>query len=293
VQAPAPPTDPRYILTLTCVDAIGIVASVATFLAERDGFVLESQQYADLAAGRFFMRVEFQPAGPRFPSLAALTGQFEPIAQRFGMTWELADTRRPPRVLLMVSKFGHCLNDLLHRWRTGTLPVELPMVVSNHNAMRALSEWHGIPFTFLPVTPATKPQAEAKLLDLIDTLNVELVVLARYMQVLSPALSERLAWRAINIHHSFLPSFKGAHPYAQAHARGVKLIGATAHYVTADLDEGPIIEQAAERVDHGHDAGQLAAIGRDIEAQVLARAVTWAAERRILPNGARTVVFRR
>ena len=293
MQAPTPPSDPRYILTLSCVDAIGIVAAVATFLAERDGFVLESQQYADLDAGRFFMRVEFQPAGPRFPSLAVLRSQFEPIATRFAMTWELADTRRQPRLLIMVSKFGHCLNDLLHRWRTGTLPVDIPMVVSNHNAMRALSEWHGIPFTYLPVTPATKPDAEARLLDLVDTLNIELVVLARYMQVLSPALAERLAWRAINIHHSFLPSFKGAKPYHQAHARGVKLIGATAHYVTADLDEGPIIEQAAERADHGHTPDQLAAIGRDIEAQVLARAVTWAAERRILPNGARTVVFRR
>ncbi len=293
MQSPAESSDPRYILTLTCTDAIGIVAAVASFLAERDGFVLESQQYADLGAQRFFMRVEFQPAGPRFPSLAVLREEFTPIAARFAMTWELADTRTPPRLLIMVSKFGHCLNDLLHRWRTGTLPVAIPMVVSNHNSMRALSEWHGIPFTYLPVTPETKPQAEARLLDLIETLNIDLVVLARYMQVLSPGLAARLAWRAINIHHSFLPSFKGAKPYHQAHARGVKLIGATAHYVTAELDEGPIIEQAVERVDHSHTPAELAAIGRDIEAQVLARAVTWAAERRILPNGARTVVFRR
>ena len=281
-----------YILTVTCTDAVGIVAAVAGFLADRDGFIIESQQYADLEAGRFFLRIAFKPAGPRFPSVERLRDDFGGIAAQFAMVWELSDTRQKPRVILAVSKFGHCLNDLLHRWRTGALPIEIPMIVSNHDELRSLSEWHGIPFTYLPVSPDTKAAAEARLLALMAEHDVELLVLARYMQVLSPELCEALAWRAINIHHSFLPSFKGARPYHQAHARGVKLIGATAHYVTPDLDEGPIIEQDSTRVDHSHTAEDLIAMGRDVESIVLARALTWVAERRVLPNGRKTVVFR-
>ena len=283
----------RYILTVVCADAVGIVAAVAGCLAERDGFIVESQQYADLGTARFFMRVEFTSAGPRFPEADGLRDAFAPIAMRFAMDWTLTDTRRRARVLIAVSKFGHCLNDLLHRWRTGALQVDLPVVVSNHEDMRALCDWHGVPYAYLPSDRTDKAAQEARFLELAEAHDIDLVILARYMQVLSPAMCAALAGRAINIHHSFLPSFKGARPYHQAHARGVKLIGATAHYVTPDLDEGPIIEQAAERVDHTHTAEDLVAMGRDVEAQVLARAVAWAAERRVLPNGATTVVFRR
>ena len=281
------------ILTVVCADTVGIVAATTGFLAERDGFITESQQYADLGTGRFFMRIEFKAAGPRFPALAALRDAFAPVAARFGMDWTLIDSGVRPRVLIAVSRFGHCLNDLLHRWRTGTLAIDIPAVVSNHDDLRALCEWHGIPFVHLSVTDGDKAAQEARLLALIDAHRVDLVVLARYMQVLSPDLCAHLAWRCINIHHSFLPSFKGARPYTQAHARGVKLIGATAHFVTANLDEGPIIEQAAERVDHGYSADDMITAGRDVEAIVLSRAVGWAAERRILPNGATTVIFRR
>ncbi|OYU15682.1 MAG: formyltetrahydrofolate deformylase [Alphaproteobacteria bacterium PA4] len=282
-----------HILTVTCADTIGIVAATSGFLADHDAFITESQQYADLESGRFFMRIEFQGAGPRFPDTAALNTGFAAIATRFGMTWALLDKAVKPRVMIAVSKAGHCLNDLLHRWRTGTLPVDIPLVVSNHEDLRGLSEWHGIPFVHLPLVPGGKAAQEAELLALVERHRIDLVVLARYMQVLSPEACATLAWRCINIHHSFLPSFKGARPYHQAHARGVKLIGATAHYVTPDLDEGPIIEQLAERVDHGYSADAMVTAGRDVEALVLARAVTWAAERRILPNGHRTVVFRR
>ncbi len=282
-----------HIMTVVCDDAVGIVAAVASFLADNDGFIVESQQYADLASGRFFMRIGFKPAGPRFPGSEALRAAFRPIGQRFAMDWHIHDRERKLRVLIAVSRASHCLNDLLHRWQAGTLPIEIPAIISNHENMRGLAEWHGIPFLHLPVGTDNRDAQEARILDLIVSERIDLTVLARYMQVLSPRLCAELAWRCINIHHSFLPSFKGARPYHQAHARGVKLIGATAHFVTSDLDEGPIIEQDSLRVDHALGPDELATAGRDVEAQVLARAVLWAAEHRILANGGRTVVFRR
>ena len=279
-----------YILTIACDDRVGIVAAVSGALAERQGFIVESQQFADLDTGRFFMRVAYRP---NVADIADARATFLPVAERFGMDWRLVDSAIPMRIVIAVSKFGHCLNDLLHRWRTGTLPVEIVGVVSNHEDFRSLCEWHGVPFHYLPVTRTTRETQEAQLVALIQSSGAEQLVLARYMQVLSPELCEALAWRCINIHHSFLPSFRGAKPYHQAHARGVKLIGATAHYVTPDLDEGPIIEQAIERVDHATSAEAMVTVGRDVESIVLARAVTWAAERRILPNDTKTVVFRR
>jgi formyltetrahydrofolate deformylase len=284
--------DGRYVLTLTCDDRVGIVAAVSGTLADIDAFIVSSQQYADLASGRFFMRVAFVAAGARFPgSLAGLRDALQPVAARFVMDWDISDSHVRPRVLIAVSKAGHCLNDLLHRWRTGALPIDVAGVVSNHEDMRDLTEWHRIGFHYLPVAPTTKAAQEAKFADLIDSLGIDFVVLARYMQVLSPDLVSRLPGRCINIHHSFLPSFKGARPYARALARGVKLIGATAHYVTSELDEGPIIEQDVARVDHRATERDMVNIGRDVEAQVLARAVRWQAERRILLNGNKTVVF--
>lgn len=279
-----------YILTLTCADRTGIVAAVASALAERSGFIVESQQYADLEAERFFMRVSFTAPND---DLAALRQSLAPVALTFAMDWTLVDSAVPLRIVIAVSRFGHCLNDLLYRWRTATLPVEIVAVVSNHEDMRELTQWHGLPFHHLPVSAGNRAMQEGALLDLIAGSGAELLVLARYMQVLSPELCNALAGRCVNIHHSFLPSFRGAKPYHQAHARGVKLIGATAHYVTSDLDEGPIIEQAIERVDHAASAVAMVTAGRDVESLVLARAVTWAAERRILLNGSKTVVFRR
>lgn len=284
---------PSFILTLSCRDRVGIVASVAGHLAAIDGFILDSQQYADLASGRFFLRVAFQPAGPAFPgTVTALRTGFAAVAEPYGMDWAIAPSTERPRIVIAVSKGSHCLNDLLHRWQTGTLPVDIVGVVSNHDALRELTEWHGIAYHHLPVTPDTRVRQEAAVLDLMDHGNADMLVLARYMQVLSPDMVARLGGRCINIHHSFLPSFKGAQPYHRAHDRGVKLIGATAHFVTSDLDEGPIIEQDVERVDHRATVAELARIGRDIEARVLARAVRWTAERRVFLNGDRTVVFR-
>jgi formyltetrahydrofolate deformylase len=282
-----------FILTLACQDRIGIVAGVSGWLAEVDGFILDSQQYADLDAGRFFMRVEFKAAGPHFPpGVEALRAGFAPVAARFALVWELVTADQRPRLLLAVSRSSHCLNDLLHRWHTGDLPVEIVGVVSNHPDFAELTSWYGVPFHHLPVTPESRRAQESELLRLVESLGADYLILARYMQILSAELSEALAGRCINIHHSFLPSFKGARPYRRAHERGVKLIGATAHFVTSDLDEGPIIEQAVERVDHRATEADLVRIGRDIEAQVLARAVRWTAERRVFLNGVRTVVFR-
>ncbi len=284
---------PSWILTFTCADRVGIVAAVTGELAELDGFIIDSQQYADLETGRFFMRVVFQAAGRNFPvSLETLYAAFDKIAKRFGFEWTLTSTAQRPNILIAVSKGSHCLNDLLHRWRTGTLPVNIAGVVSNHETMRDLTEWHRIPFHYLSVNKGNKAAQEAKIMELFEQSDSELLVLARYMQILSPEMSARLSGRCINIHHSFLPGFKGARPYHRAHARGVKLIGATAHFVTDDLDEGPIIEQAVERIDHRSSTDDIIRIGRDIEAQVLARAVGWAAEKRVLLNGRRTVVFR-
>ena len=283
---------PSTILTLSCPDRTGIVAAVTGFLAERDGFITELSHYADPVTERSFVRTVFHAGGPKLPDAEALRSQFTEVADRFSMDYRLVPADRRCRVLVMVSKFGHCLNSLLHDWHAGQLPVDIAAVGSNHEDMQSLVEWHDIPFHHLPVTPDTKDVQEAKIKSLIDGLEIDLVVLARYMQILSPELCDALAWRAINIHHSFLPSFKGARPYHQAHARGVKIIGATAHYVTTDLDEGPIIEQAVERVDHTQTPEDLVRIGRDIESVVLNRAVRWHAQHRILPNDGKTVVFR-
>ncbi len=280
----------EHLLVLSCPDRPGIVHAVSTFLVVTGCNILDSQQYRDPDTERFFLRVHFAASDPSVTA-AQLQAAFAATATTFGMAWHL-DAVGPMPTLVMVSKQDHCLQDLLFRHRTGHLPVELTAVVSNHEDTRGLVEWHGVPFHHVPVAPETKAAAEARLLELVGRTGTELVVLARYMQVLSAQLCDALAGRAINIHHSFLPSFKGARPYAQAHARGVKLIGASAHYVTADLDEGPIIEQDVARADHTDTAAQLARVGQDIEARVLARAVLWHAERRVLLNGSRTVVFR-
>ncbi|MES2339464.1 MAG: formyltetrahydrofolate deformylase [Pseudomonadota bacterium] len=282
-----------WILTLSCEDRVGIVAAVTGYLAGLSGFILDSQQFADLATGRFFMRVEFADGGADFPAdTTVLSEGFAAIATRFALDWTLTAAEDRPRMVVAVSNASHCLNDLLHRQRTKVLAAEIVAVVSNHAKLRDLAEWHGVPFHHLPVDDATRTEQELSLLDVMAQANASHLVLARYMQVLSPTLTQALAGRCINIHHSFLPGFKGAQPYHRAHARGVKLIGATAHFVTADLDEGPIIEQSVERVDHRASVDDMIRIGRDIEAQVLARAVGWVGERRVLVDGNKTVVFR-
>ena len=281
----------EYVLTLACADAPGIVYAVTGFLVKHSGNILASQQFGDLDTGLFFMRVHFEVLDPAV-TLPALRAGAGPVADSFDGTWELHAADAKYRVLIMVSKFGHCLNDLLFRYTIGALNIEVPAIVSNHQEFAGLAAWHGIPYHHIPVTSATKASAEAELLRLVESHDIDLVVLARYMQVLSDDVCKALDGRAINIHHSFLPSFRGARPYHQAHERGVKLIGATAHYVTAVLDEGPIIEQEVIRVDHSTDPGQLIAAGRDVECQALARAVRWHTEQRILRNGNRTVVFR-
>jgi len=286
------PTDPTFVLTLTCPDRAGIVHAVTGLLVEQRGNILESQQFSDLAENRFFMRVRFAIEGAGAETLERLRSAFAPVAERWGMTWELWDAGAPYRTLILVSKFSHCLNDLLFRWSSGSLQIDVVGVVSNHPDCERLVASYGVPYHHVPVTADTKAEAEKRLLELVDDEGVDLVVLARYMQVLSDDTCRRLTGKAINIHHSFLPSFKGARPYHQAHARGVKVIGATAHYVTADLDEGPIIEQEVARVDHAHSPEELVAVGRDVECLALARAVRWHAEHRILLNGDRTVVFR-
>ncbi|WP_052744388.1 formyltetrahydrofolate deformylase [Streptomyces odonnellii] len=279
----------QYVLTLSCPDKQGIVHAVSSYLFMTGCNIEDSQQFGDHDTGLFFMRVHFSAGAP--VTLEKLRASFAAIGDAFRMEWEIHRAEERMRIVLMVSRFGHCLNDLLFRAGTGALPVEIAAVVSNHTDFAELAASYGIPFHHIPVTRETKPAAEAELLELVRAERVELVVLARYMQVISDDLCKQLNGRIINIHHSFLPSFKGAKPYHQAHARGVKLIGATAHYVTADLDEGPIIEQEIERVGHQVTPGQLVAIGRDVECQALARAVKWHAEHRILLNGHRTVVF--
>jgi formyltetrahydrofolate deformylase len=296
MTAPDPsPAPPSFVLTLRCPDRAGIVHAVTGMLVERHGNILESQQFGDLAEGTFFMRVRFAvdaPAGPGDDLLASLRADFARVAERFDMTWNLYEAAAPYRTLILVSKFSHCLNDLLFRWSNGSLQIDVVGVVSNHLDCESLTKSYGVPYHHVPVVAGAKQEAEARMLSLVDSLGVDLVVLARYMQVLSDDTCRRLEGKAINIHHSFLPSFKGARPYHQAFDRGVKLVGATAHYVTADLDEGPIIEQDVMRVDHNYDAGALAAAGRDVESQVLSRAVRWHAETRVLLNGHKTVVFR-
>lgn len=280
-----------YVLTLSCPDRPGIVHAVSGFLLEREGNILEAAQFGDTATGLFFMRVRFE-LPPDKADAIILTQQFATVGNPFDMRWAVHDLGRRLPTLIMVSRLGHCLNDLLFRHRSGLLPIDIRAIVSNHRDFYQMAASYNIPFHHIPVSVATKPQAEKRLLEIVQSEGVELVVLARYMQVLSEELCERLSGQAINIHHSFLPSFKGARPYQQAHDRGVKLIGATAHYVTTDLDEGPIIEQDIARVDHTRDVTELTAIGRDVESVVLARAVTWHAEHRVLLNGAKTVVFR-
>jgi formyltetrahydrofolate deformylase len=286
---------PTYVLTLVCPDRPGIVHAVTGMLIEQHGNILESQQFSDLSQDRFFMRVKFavdDPAGPGPDQLGLLRGAFDAVAGRFEMTWNLFEAAAPYRTLILVSKFSHCLNDLLFRWFKRALQIDVVGIVSNHLDCEPLAKSYGVPYHHIPVTPDTKAAAEAEILGLADSLDVHLVVLARYMQVLSDDMCRALEGRAINIHHSFLPSFKGARPYHQAHARGVKLIGATAHYVTSDLDEGPIIEQDVARVDHNFTAEQLVSAGRDVESQVLSRAVRWHAETRVMVNDTKTVVFR-
>jgi formyltetrahydrofolate deformylase len=285
------PPHPQFILTLSCGDRPGIVGAVGSFLADNGCNIIDSAQFGDVDTGRFMMRVLFERlevAPERSPLAAAFAG----VGERFAMRWALHDATERPRVLIMVSKLDHCLNDLLYRYRIGALPMDPVAIVSNHRDTYQLAASYNIPFFHLPVTGEAKARQEAKLWALIEDERAELVVLARYMQVLSNDLCRKLEGRAINIHHSFLPSFKGAKPYHQAYARGVKLIGATAHYVTADLDEGPIIEQEVARVDYKMGADDLVALGRDVECLALARAVKYHLERRVFLNGQKTVVFR-
>jgi formyltetrahydrofolate deformylase len=285
-------SDPgQYILKATCASRMGTVARITTFLADRRCYIDEMQQFDDTMTRRFHLRCAFHPDNGRTPALDELRRQFAGVAQAEEMQWSMHDTRERMRVLLMVSRHDHCLEDLLYRWRTGELRMDIALVVSNHPDLRDRVERDGLRYEHLPITPETKPAQEARLLALIDETRSDLVVLARYMQVLSDSLCEALRGRAINIHHSFLPGFKGAKPYHQAHRRGVKLIGATAHYVTADLDEGPIIEQVVERVSHAHTPDALAAVGRDSERTALSRAVRCHVEHRVVLDGDRTVVF--
>ena len=277
-----------YILTLTCPDRRGIVHAVSGFLLERGGNIEEAAQYNDHDTGLFFMRVSFACDLPQ----TSLQSELAAFAMGFGMTWKLHTAQQPMRTVLMVSQQGHCLNDLLFRYKSGLLNLDIRAIVSNHCDFEQLAVSYGMPFHHISMTKDGKAQAEAKQLEIINAEGAELVILARYMQILSNEMCQALAGRAINIHHSFLPSFKGAKPYYQAHDRGVKLIGATAHYVTADLDEGPIIEQDVARADHSDTVDDLTSRGRDTESQVLARAVKWHSEHRVLMNGHRTVVFR-
>ncbi|MBU3031816.1 formyltetrahydrofolate deformylase [Paracoccus marinaquae] len=278
-----------YTLRVTCVSTRGIVAAISGFLAVQDCNITDSAQFDDAETGRFFMRMSFRSEGSA--DLDGLREAFAPVAEEFGMEFEITDDAVKKKVLIMVSRFGHCLNDLLYRWRIGGLPIDIVGVVSNHHEYQKLVVNHDIPFHMIRVTAANKPQAEARQMEIIEETGAELIVLARYMQVLSDAMCQKMSGRIINIHHSFLPSFKGANPYKQAYERGVKLIGATSHYVTADLDEGPIIEQDTVRVTHAQSPGDYVSLGRDVESQVLSRAVHAHIHGRVFLNGAKTVVF--
>jgi len=282
-------TTEEYILTLSCPDRVGIVHAVSGLLSSVSCNILASAQSADPDTGLFFMRTQFSGGTVDRDELER---RMTEVAQPLAMQWQLHDAHHRPRLLILASRIGHCLNDLLYRHSSGLMPADVRGVVSNHRDFEGLTRAHGLPFFHLPVNNENRALQETQLLRLIESERIELVVLARYMQVLSPALCQALSARAINIHHSFLPSFKGAKPYAQAHARGVKLIGATAHFVTDALDEGPIIEQDVARVDHGFSAEQMSATGRDVESVVLSRAVSWFIQRRVLLNGNRTIVFR-
>jgi formyltetrahydrofolate deformylase len=283
------PTARSFVLTLACPDRVGIVADVAGFLVGEGCNIVESAQHGDPLNGLFFMRTLFEADRPL--GAQALSERFAPVAARHAMAARIFEAAAKTPTLIMVSRLGHCLNDLMFRWRIGALPIDIRGIVSNHRDFEALAVSAGVPFHYLPVTPQTKFDQERVLEAVVNDLGIELIVLARYMQILSADLCARFAGRMINIHHSFLPSFKGARPYHRAHERGVKLIGATAHYVTEELDEGPIIEQSVERVGHNLSVEDYVAVGRDVEALVLARAVKWHAEHRVLLNGGRTVVF--
>lgn len=281
---------PIFLLTLQCADAPGIVAAVATAISERGGNIRESHQFEDVDTGKFFMRVRFEARDGA--TIEDFRHKLKPVVERFGMRHEIVEEAVRDRVVIMVSKMDHCLNDLIYRWKSGDLKMDIVAIVSNHETCRPLAEAIGVPYHCWPVTKDNKAEQEARLIELVDREHVDLVVLARYMQILSDGTSKKLFGKVINIHHSFLPSFIGARPYHRAHERGVKLIGATAHYVTEDLDEGPIIEQDVERVKHADRADTLVRIGRDIESRVLSRAIKWQLERRVLINDRKTVVFR-
>jgi len=288
-DAVAQPQSTHWVVTLVCADRPGIVHAISGAIVEAGGNITESQQFSSSDTGRFFMRLQVESAASRQTFEAALA----PITTRYEMTWKLDVVGRPLRTLVLVSTAAHCLNDLLFRARAGQLPVELPLVLSNHPELGGLAEFYGVPFESHQVqSQGQKLAFEDRVLDAVEQHDIELVVLARYMQIISPALCDRLAGRVINIHHSFLPGFKGANPYRQAHARGVKLIGATAHFVTSDLDEGPIIEQNVVRVDHSRTPAELVAIGQDEESRTLTQAVKWYAEDRVLLDGARTIIFK-
>jgi formyltetrahydrofolate deformylase len=281
-----------YILTTRCPDTTGIVAGIAGFLAAHNATIAEAQHYDDPYTGTSFMRSVFHDNGQGMPSVEELDRKFaDAVGRRFQMEWQFNQVRRC-RALIAVSRQGHCLNSILHRWSTNTMPIEAVGVVSNHQDMRSLAEWHGVPYHYLPIIDGRKQEQERRLMELFERVEAEILVLARYMQVLTPEACRYFEGRAINIHHSFLPGFKGAKPYHQAHVRGVKLIGATAHYVTTDLDEGPIIEQEVSRVDHTQSPDDLAIVGSELETVVLNRAIKWHAERRVFRNGARTVVLK-
>ena len=278
-----------YVLTVSCQSTRGIVAAISGYLAEQGCNIIDSSQFDDLHTGQFFMRISF--ISEEGVGEAKLEKGFVPVAEKFGMNWNLHDAAKRMKVLLMVSRFGHCLNDLLYRWKIGALPIEIVGVVSNHFDYQKVVVNHDIPFHHIKVTKENKPEAEARIMDLVEQTSTELIVLARYMQVLSDDMCKKMSGKIINIHHSFLPSFKGANPYKQAYERGVKLIGATSHYVTADLDEGPIIEQDTVRVTHAQSPNDYVSLGRDVEAQVLARAIHAHIHRRVMLNGNKTVVF--
>lgn len=287
---PAP--DRGLVLTLSCENQPGIVAAISTHLFEGRFNIRASQQFDDPTSGRLFARLEFEPIDEREVSADEAAKGLAPMAERFQMTWTLKPSDLRMRVLIMVSRYGHCLNDLLYRTSIGALPIKIAAIVSNHKDMEPLARHYDVPFHHVPVSPETKPEAEQRLLELIAEEKVELTVLARYMQILSPELSRALSGKAINIHHSMLPSFKGARPYFQAFDRGVKMVGATAHYVTDDLDEGPIIEQEIARIDHTMSVADITALGRDAECRALAQAVRWHSESRVVINDRRSVVFR-
>ena len=281
----------RYTLTASCPDRVGIVARVAGFLAEHGGWILETSHHADEDTQRYFMRIEIRADSLPF-DLAEFRRRFRPIAAEFGMDWRITDSAVKKRVVILVSQQEHCLYDLLARWQSRELEVDIPCVISNHETFRGFVEWHGIPFHHVPVTPDNRREANAEIARLFEQAGGDVMVLARYMQILPPELCEKYPGRIINIHHSFLPSFVGAKPYHQAYRRGVKLIGATCHYVTAELDAGPIIEQDTVRIDHGDTVEDLVRYGKDIEKAVLARGLRYHVEDRVLVNGNRTVVFR-